>query len=172
MSTPYLGEVRIVSFNFPPKGWAFCNGQLLPIPQNQALFSLLGTTYGGDGKTTFGLPNLQTRVPVCSGNGAGLPGVSLGQAGGEATHTLTIPEMAGHAHAAQASQISANATNPAGSLLGSNVSFSIFSPSAPNTTLVSGTIGKAGSGQPHDNMQPYLVLNFVIALTGIFPSRG
>jgi microcystin-dependent protein len=165
MSSPYLSEIRIVSFNFPPKGWAFCNGQILPINQNQALFSLLGTTYGGDGRTTFALPNLQGRVPMHMGNG-----FVLGQAGGETTHLLTLSEMPGHTHPPVVSSNPANQGSPQNNFFanGNQPGFN----STPTGTLNSATVGSAGGGQAHTNLQPFLVLNFVIALQGIFPSQS
>jgi microcystin-dependent protein len=163
MGTPFLGEVKIISWNFPPKGWAFCNGQLMQINQNQALFSILGTTYGGNGQTTFGLPNLQGRVPMYVGNG-----LILGQAGGETAHTLTISELPMHPHTLQAT--AANGDDPTPTTLANVNNF--YSTSPPNTALMAGAIGATGGSQPHDNMSPYLVLNFIIALQGVFPSRN
>ncbi len=165
MSTPFLGEIKIVSFNFPPKGWAFCNGQLLPINQNQALFSLLGTTYGGDGQTNFALPNLQGRVPFHIGNG-----FTQGQRGGEETHTLIQSELPAHTHFPVGSSNTANAVSPANNVWAS-LSSGGYS-STPNTTLNPASITNTGGSQPHNNMSPYLVLNFCIALQGIFPSRN
>jgi microcystin-dependent protein len=165
MSTPFLGEIRIVAFNFAPRGWAFCNGQLLPINQNQALFSLLGTTYGGNGQTTFALPDLRGRVPFHVGNG-----FTQGQQGGEENHTLAIGELPAHTHPATGSSASANAVAPSGNLWGSLSSGGYAQ--APDTTLNPASIAGVGGGQPHNNMAPYLVLNFAIALQGIFPSRS
>ncbi|HEY6305352.1 MAG TPA: tail fiber protein [Candidatus Angelobacter sp.] len=164
MSTPYLSEIRIAGFNFPPKGWAFCNGQLLPIAQDTALFSLLGTTYGGDGITTFQLPNLQGRVPVHMG-----PGFTLGQIDGEPTHTLNISEMPAHNHVPVGSSSSPTASAPTGNLWATETT-SPYAGTA-NTSMNPACVQNAGSSQPHDNMSPYLVLNFIIALQGIFPSR-
>jgi microcystin-dependent protein len=165
MGEPFLAEIRVVAFNFAPRGWAFCNGQTLPINQNQALFSLLGTTYGGNGVTTFALPNFQGRVPVHFGNG-----ISLGQAAGEENHTLTIAEMPSHTHIASASSNPADAASPT-----NNVSAKSVQPAyaaTPNAPLHPSSVAAAGSGHPHLNMSPFLVLNFVIALQGIFPSRN
>ena len=166
MSTPFLSEIKIMSFDFPPKGWAFCNGQLLPINQNQALFSLLGTTYGGDGRQTFGLPNLQSRVPMGMGNGH-----VLGELGGEENHTLVLSEMASHNHPA-------NCTNASGTLASPSVAFwaADNNGNAPysttgSTTMAPNAIGTVGGGQAHLNMAPYLVVSFCIALLGIFPSQ-
>jgi len=165
MATPYLGEIRIVSFNFPPKGWALCNGQTLAINQNQALFALLGTTYGGNGQTTFQLPNLQAGMPVHQGNG-----FAQGQTGGESNHTLVTAEMPSHNHVAQG--VSTNSSNP--SATGNTWAASAENPYAatPNTTMSPNAVSITGGGQPHSNMPPYLVLNFIIALQGIFPSRN
>jgi microcystin-dependent protein len=165
MSEPFLSEIKIISFNFPPKGWAFCNGQLLPINQNQALFSLLGTTYGGNGQTTFALPDLRGKVPIHFGNG-----FILGQTGGETAHTLNINEMPSHLHFASASGAAPNATSPQANFW-SAPGAEIYA-AAPDNTMRAGTVANVGGSQPHDNMSPYLVLNFIIALIGIFPSRN
>jgi microcystin-dependent protein len=165
MATPFLSEIKIVSFNFPPKGWALCNGQLLPINQNQALFSLLGTTYGGDGRVNFALPNLQGRVPLHVGGG-----FVLGQSAGETIHTLTISEMPGHAHVPVGSSNTATDPSPVGNLWDTDTN-KPYSPTA-NTSMNPQCVLPAGGSQPHENMSPYLVLNFVIALQGIFPSQN
>ncbi len=165
MSEPFLAEIKIISWNFPPRGWAFCNGQLLPINQNQALFSILGTTYGGDGRTTFGLPNLQGRVPFHIGNG-----IVLGEQGGETAHTLNISELPAHTHTPTGS--SANADTPsAANNLWASLGQTVYTNSA-NNTMNATLINPVGGNQPHDNMSPYLVLNFIIALQGIFPSQN
>ena len=166
MSDPYIGEIKVISFNFPPKGWAFCNGQLLAINQNQALFSILGTMYGGNGQTNFALPNLQGRIPVHQG-----AGYTVGQAAGEAAHTLTINETPAHTHPGAAqSTASTPGISPAGAIW-ATAPTPAFSP-APNTQLNPAAVSTAGGSQPHENQSPYLVLNFVIALVGIFPSRN
>ena len=165
MATPFLGEVKIVSFNFAPKGWALCNGQVLPINQNQALFSLLGTTYGGNGQTTFALPNLQGRVPLHMGSA-----FVMGQAGGETAHTLNLSEMPAHTHIPVGSSNNASVTSPAGNLWAVQ-SGSGYSPIS-NANMNPASITNVGGSQPHDNMSPYLVLNFCIALSGVFPSRN
>jgi microcystin-dependent protein len=163
MGTPFLGEVKIVSFNFAPRGWALCNGQLLPINQNQALFSILGTTYGGNGQTNFALPNLQGRVPVYVGQG-----ISLGQSAGEQTHTLTQAEMPAHTHLPNANSGAANQGSAANNFWSGTGSYA----AQPNNTMNPAGITPTGGSQPHNNMTPYLTLNFVIALQGIFPSRN
>jgi microcystin-dependent protein len=165
MSEPFLGQIATFGFNFAPNGWALCNGQTLPINQNTALFSLIGTTFGGNGTTTFQLPNLQGNVAIGSSGD-----YVLGQAEGEANHTLVINEMAGHNHGVVASSQTANQTAAPGNFPGAATANN-YSTAAPNTTLGSGTAGTGGS-QPHNNMQPYLVINFCIALVGIFPTRN
>jgi microcystin-dependent protein len=168
MATPFLGEMRWFSFNFAPSGWAFCNGQTLAISQNQALFSLLGTTYGGNGQSTFALPNMQGNVPVHAGSG-----FVQGQSGGEANHTLTVGEIATHTHAANAVNSPGNSANPLGAYWGgSTIGDTIYSTAAPDQSMIAGTVGTAGGGQAHPNMQPYLPLNLCIALQGTFPSRN
>jgi microcystin-dependent protein len=164
MAEPFLSEIRIMSFNFPPKGWALCNGQLMPINQNQALFSLLGTTYGGDGRVNFALPDLRARVPMHVGNGH-----TLGERGGEPAHTLNLMEMAMHMHAVLASTAaSGGVDNPSNAFLGS--ASNVYSAPVTLTALNPATITATGGSQPHENRQPYLGLSFCIALQGIFPS--
>jgi len=165
MSEQYLGEIKLVSFNFPPKGWAFCNGQVMAISQNQALFALLGTYYGGDGIRTFQLPNLQAAMPIHQGNG-----YSLGQMGGESAHTLVTTEIPSHNHNAQG--VSTNATSAAATGNTWPVCTQNAYGTAANTTMLPGTVSLAGGSQPHPNMPPYLVLSFIIALQGIFPSQN
>jgi microcystin-dependent protein len=164
VSEPFLGEIKIISWNFPPKGWAFCTGQLLQIQQNQALFSLLGTTYGGDGMRTFGLPNLQARTPTHVGNG-----IVLGEMGGELGHTLNISELPAHTHVPTAASDNSDTDLPSANYLGAVDNF--YSPNA-NTSLHPATVNVVGGNQSHENMSPYLVLNFIIALQGIFPSQN
>jgi microcystin-dependent protein len=175
MSTPFLGEIKIISWNFPPKGWALCNGQFLPINQNQALFSILGTTFGGNGQTTFALPDFRGRSPYHRGSS-----MVLGQAGGENAHTLNVSEMPAHTHIPNASNASGNLPFPAAAspVVQHNIwAVSTQNPyvGAPASNLVSmnaGCISNAGGSQAHENRQPYTVLNFIIALQGIFPSRN
>jgi microcystin-dependent protein len=163
VGTPFIGEVKIISWNFPPKGWAFCNGQLLPINQNQALFSILGTTYGGNGQTNFGLPNLQGRVPVHVGQG-----ITLGQIAGEQAHTLSLSEMAAHSHLPNANSGAATLGPVANNFWSATGSYA----AQPNNTMNPAGITPIGGSQAHDNMTPYLTLNFIIALLGVFPSRN
>ena len=166
MAEPFLSEIRIMSFGFPPKGWALCDGQLLPINQNQALFSLLGTTYGGDGRVNFGLPNLQGRVPIHMGQGH-----TLGERGGEQAHTLSISEIPAHTHAAMGSSSSTGGNaNPSGRFLGG--SNGVYHAPTNLTSLNPQTVANTGGSQAHLNMEPFLVLNFSIALQGIFPSQN
>jgi microcystin-dependent protein len=165
MSEPFLGEIKIISWNFPPKGWTFCNGQLLPINQNQALFSILGTTYGGDGIQTFGLPNLQGRSPLHVGNG-----IVLGEMGGETSHTLNISEIPAHTHVPVGSSSSASQKSPVGNVW-ATLTTNPYSDTAGSAMNPAGILPTGGS-QPHENTSPYLVLNFIIALQGIFPSQN
>ena len=166
MGEPFLSEIRIISFNFPPKGWAFCNGQLLPINQNQALFSLLGTTYGGNGQTTFALPNLQGRVPIHMGSGH-----TLGEVGGEAAHTLIAAELPTHTHAVTAATGVGDLIVPGNGLVARTPANPYHDP-ANLGAMNPASVGTVGQSQPHLNLQPYLVLNFCIALQGIFPSQN
>ncbi len=170
MAEPFLSEIRIMSYNFAPRGWALCNGQLLPINQNQALFSLLGTTYGGDGRVNFALPNLQGRVPIHSGNGH-----TLGERAGEQAHTLTINELPTHTHGLNGSSVQASTNVPASNTSSWGVSKpnQIFNNGGQNLAAMHvASMTSAGGSQAHINMQPYLVLNFSIALQGIFPSQN
>lgn len=163
-----MGEIKMVSFNFPPKGWAFANGQLLPINQNQALFSLYGTVYGGNGSQNFGLPNLQGRSAMHVGSG-----FALGSTGGEATHVLTTNEIPAHTHSANASTVT-DSHSPGGSVLaGGGGTEPLYSPNTTATgSMAGGVIGNAGGNQGHENLMPYQVLNFIVALQGLFPTRS
>jgi len=166
MAEPFLSEIRIMSFGFPPKGWATCDGQLLPINQNQALFSLLGTTYGGDGRVNFGLPNLQGRVPIHMGSSH-----TLGERGGEQGHTLSISEIPTHTHALNGTSTTGTLVIAAGNLLGTTPSQEYQAPDSNLAPMLPASIANVGGSQAHLNMQPFLVLNFSIALQGIFPSQ-
>jgi microcystin-dependent protein len=171
MSTPYLGQITIFAFSFPPKGWAFCNGQLLPINQNQALFALLGTQFGGNGQTNFALPNLQGNVAMGMGQGAGLNNRTIGEVGGQQAHTLLVTEMAPHGHSANYGAAATSLT-PGGNLWAADPNGNVTFAGSGSETLAPQAIGNTGGNQPHNNMEPYLVLNFCIALQGIFPSRN
>jgi microcystin-dependent protein len=166
MAEPFLAEIRLFSFNFVPKGWAMCNGQLLPINQNQALFSLLGTTYGGNGQTNFALPDLRGRVPIHFGDGH-----ILGERAGTESVTITAQTMPTHAHLMNGSTVATGGSdNPTGNFLGS--AGNLYHVPTALTTMSPGTIGATGGSQPHENMQPFLVFTFGIALQGIFPSQN
>lgn len=165
MGTPFLGEIKLVSFNFPPRGWAFCNGATLPINTNQALFSLLGTTYGGNGQTTFALPDLRGRVPIHEGSG-----FTLGQVGGEQAHTLTVNELPTHTHVLNAT--SNNGTQTQANSVLAKGGANIYGPPANLAPMSSSVATNTGGSQAHLNMQPYLALNFCIALQGAFPSQN
>jgi microcystin-dependent protein len=182
MTTPFLGEIEIFGFNFAPKGWLMCAGQTLPINQYQALFSLLGTTYGGDGIRTFMLPDLRGRLAMGQGNGPGLTPRVIGETGGEVNHTLLITETPAHTHTLNAAQNVSNPVNtPSSSVVlsqtagraagGGALTVNLYaSDTAPSQPMASTAVGVAG-GQPHNNMMPYLALNFCIAISGVFPSR-
>jgi microcystin-dependent protein len=173
MSEPFLAEVRIVAFNFAPRGWAFCDGQILPINQNQSLYSLLGTTYGGDGRTSFALPDIRGRTPIHVGRSNGGGDHRLGQKSGEETHTLAANEMPQHTHVAKASNTIANQVAPEGRLLGQSASeLFVDATAADLTDMRTGTVTNVGGSQAHENMQPYLAINYCIALQGLFPSRN
>jgi microcystin-dependent protein len=188
MSEPFLGQVEVFSFNFPPKGWTTCSGQLLSVQQNTALFALLGTTYGGNGQTNFGLPDLRGRVPIGWGQGTGLSNYVLGEKGGEEGHTLITNEMASHNHSLNVDTTvpaTSNTDVPSTSVVLGNTTgkqTGVANPfaltlygttsGAPNSTLDPHSIGFTGGGQAHNNIMPYLALNFCIALVGIFPSRN
>ncbi len=168
MAEPFLAEIRLFSFSFAPQGWAFCNGQLLPINQNQALFALLGTTYGGNGQTNFALPNLQARAPIHFGTGGGAS-YSLGQAGGEQSHVLSIPELPPHTHTANGSSSAPNQGSAAGGYWAAGPGAYA---SSSNAAMSASALGSTGGGQAHQNFPPYCVINFCIAMQGIFPSQN
>jgi microcystin-dependent protein len=171
MSEPFLAEIRLVGFNFAPRGWAFCDGQILPINQNQSLYSLLGTTYGGDGRTSFALPDIRGRVPIHVGNGH-----TPGQKSGEETHTLASAEMPSHTHQARASADLGSSSSPQDSywaqVTGTVGNLYADPGQGAPTAALNGPVANAGGGQAHDNMQPSLAVNFCIALQGLFPSRN
>lgn len=174
MSSPFLGQISIVAFNFAPRGWALCNGQLLPINQNQALFALLGTQYGGNGQTTFALPDLRGRTPVHMGAGAGV-NTQIGESGGSEAVTLGLQNLPAHQHQLRAVTDFANAAVPGGALPAARPrgGATIYGPAgSTNTALHAESVAVTGASQPHSNLQPHLALNFVIALQGIFPSQS
>lgn len=174
MSDPFIAEIKIFAGNFAPRGWAYCNGQLMPIAQNTAVFSLVGTIYGGDGRTTFALPNLKGRVPLQAGQGPGLSRYSIGENGGETTVTLTKDQIPSHRHGAQG--IGGNdKTTPIGnvwSTLGTTRSPPPLYSGSQNTPMSTTALEETGGGQPHNNMSPYLALTFIFALVGVYPPRS
>ena len=165
MSSPYVGEIRMFAGNFAPAGWMLCQGQLLPISGNETLFNLIGTTYGGDGQSTFALPNLQSRVPVHQG-----AGFTLAQTSGEETVTLTVQQLPVHSHVPQAKSVAGNQASPAGNVWAAS-SLNQYTANAPSSSMDAAALGMAGGSQPHDNMVPFLVINFIISLFGVFPSQ-
>ena len=170
MATPFLGEIRMAGFSFAPKGWALCNGQTMPISQNQALFALLGTTFGGDGVTNFLLPDLRGRTAINPGSQTGTPAFTPGQKAGEEVHTLTQSELPAHSHIAFGSSAAATLPNPSGAFWPTGLPQYVSSPL--DTPLAGNAIALSGGNQGHPNLSPYTVINFIIALTGIFPSRN
>ena len=173
MAEPYLGEIRMVGFTFAPRQWALCDGEILPINQNQSLYSILGTTYGGDGRTSFALPDLRGRTPIHAGSGTGLTARTLGEKGGEEGHVLTVSEVPPHRHAVNATSVDADTNNPTGALLG-GATFPIYGSfdDTTKTTLNSLAVASTGKDTEVNNMQPFLAVNFIIALTGTFPPRN
>lgn len=171
MAEPFIGEIRMFAGNFAPNGWAFCEGQLQAIAQNTALFSLLGTTYGGDGQTTFALPDLRGRVPMHMGQGPGLSNRVLGELSGTETVTLTSNQLPAHTHTLQASSSGAETSAPSGGVLAMPEN-AVYTGQTPNTALNSAALTNVGGSQPHDNFMPYLCVNFIISLYGIFPSQS
>jgi microcystin-dependent protein len=172
MSTPFVGEIRMFAGNFAPAGWAFCDGSLLPVSGNDALFSLIGTTYGGDGRTTFGLPDLRGRVPIHAGTGAGLAPVPLAALGGVEQVTLTVNQIPSHGHGLTGSSQNADQAGPGNNLPARSLNVDLYSGDPPNVSAAAGAVGAVGGSQAHDNMQPYLCVNFIIALFGIYPPRN
>lgn len=171
MSEPFLGEIRMFAGNFAPAGWARCDGQLLNIAQNTALFSLFGTIYGGNGQTSFGLPDLRGRIPVHAGNGPGLPPRPIGQKSGAETVALTVASMPTHSHSMVGTSAPARLHSPAGARPATNRA-GVYTAAAPNTALATGSVSDAGSGTPHENMQPFLTVTFIVAMVGLYPSMG
>jgi microcystin-dependent protein len=165
MAQPYVGEIRMFAGNFAPAGWMFCEGQLLPISENETLFQLIGTTYGGDGQSTFALPDLRGRIPVHQGNG-----FILAETGGAEEITLTVNQIPAHSHPSLASNAVANDPNPATRTLGESSAISLYQSSSPLAAMAPQSIGPTGGSQPHTNFQPYLCVDFIISLFGIFPS--
>jgi microcystin-dependent protein len=165
MSQPFVGQLKMFGGNFAPAGWAFCDGSLLPISENETLFQLIGTTYGGDGQSTFALPDLRGRVPMHTGNG-----VVLAESGGVETVTLTAAQIAAHTHPLLASTNNATTSNAGGNVLAQTPSYTPYIASAPNVSLAAQAVTSEGGSQPHSNMQPYLCVNFIISLYGVFPS--
>lgn len=172
MAQPYIGEIRMFAGSFAPAGWAFCDGQLMPISENDALFVLIGTTYGGDGQETFALPNLQSRIPIHAGTGAGGITRVIGEMGGTESVTLTTQTIPVHNHPFLASTATGTQNSPAGEVLASGSSVLIYRPQAPSQPLNAQTISPTGGSQPHDNMVPFLCINFIISLFGIFPQQN
>jgi microcystin-dependent protein len=172
MADSFVAEIRIFPFNFPPRNWAFCDGQILPISQNTALFSLLGTTYGGDGKSNFALPNLQGSVPMHPGQGNGLSPRDLGETGGSNTVTLLVSEIPSHTHAVQVSGQSGEVRTGAGNSIAISTGSTVYASGVPTTSMSPNQMAGSGGNQAHNNLQPYLACYFNISLTGIFPPRG
>lgn len=171
MSTPYIGEIRIFGGNFAPLGWALCDGQLLAIAQYDALFALIGTTYGGDGQTTFALPDLRGRAPLHMGQGPGLSNYVIGQAAGAEAATLTANQIPSHTHLAAAQTAAGTQTGPTNAIWAAST-LNQFTPTPPTAAMSQGAVGAAGGNQPHENRMPYLAINFIIALEGIFPTQS
>ncbi|MGD2115234.1 MAG: tail fiber protein [Acidobacteriota bacterium] len=172
MSEPFLAEVRMVGFNFAPRGWAFCDGQILPINQNQSLYSLLGTTYGGDGRTSFALPDLRGRTPIHVGRSNGGEHHTLGQKSGEETHTLSANEMPQHEHVLRGTNVGNGSINPSSSHVYANSGSLTYNTPDALVNMRAGSVTNVGGSQAHENMQPYLAVNYCIALQGLFPSRN
>ena len=166
MSSPFIGEIRMFGGNFAPAGWAFCDGSLIPISENDALFNLIGTTYGGDGQNTFALPDLRSRIPVHQG-----PGFALGQSGGVETVTLTTSQIPAHSHVPQCNSGTGNSLNPTGSVWAQPGTGTDYSDVAPSLIMDPAALGTSGGSQPHDNMVPFLAINFILSLFGVFPSQ-
>jgi microcystin-dependent protein len=166
MAQPYVGEIRMFAGNFAPAGWMFCEGQLLPISENETLFNLIGTTYGGDGQSTFGLPDLRGRIPLHFGNG-----FTLAETGGVEEVTLTVPQIPAHTHPFRGTSSLGNASDPKANVPAESTTLTMFNSGAPSVPMAAGSNGSTGGGQPHTNFQPYLCVSFIISLFGIFPSQ-
>ena len=171
MGQPYVGEIRMFAGNFAPNGWMFCEGQTLPIAENEVLFQLIGTTYGGDGEETFNLPNLASRVPIHMGTDPKGNTYQIGEAAGTEQETLTIQQIPNHTHPMTASTAPAQATNPQGSVTGQSSLVTLYSPEQPSVNLAANAVTPVGGSQPHENTQPFLCINFIISLFGVFPSQ-
>jgi microcystin-dependent protein len=171
MSEPFVGEIRMFAGNFAPRGWAFCDGQLLAVSQNDALFSLLGTIYGGDGRTTFGLPDLRGRIPIHAGEGPGLSPRRLGAKGGSENETLTVNQLPSHGHALQFSTATGTQNSPEDETVSASPTVRVFRPSQADAIMKSNTITNVGGSRSHTNLMPYICIHFIIALFGIYPSR-
>ena len=172
MSDPYIGEIRMFGGNFAPAGWAFCSGQLMPISENDALFTLIGTTYGGDGQETFALPNLQSRTPIHSGTGQDGQTYQLGESFGVEEVTLSTQQIPVHTHPMLAATELGSSNSPGGNLLANCSALKIYTASAPSIALAPNSVTPVGGSQPHDNMQPFLCISFIISLFGVFPSQN
>lgn len=171
-SQPYLGEVAIVAFNFAPQGWATCDGQLLPISENETLFNLIGTTYGGDGQSTFALPDLRGRVPIHQGQGPGLSNYFLAQTGGTETITLSINQIPIHEHTLSGQSALGSSSIPTGGVWASQSRLKVYSSASADTPMNAASVSNAGGSQPHDNKSPFLTLNYIISLFGVFPTQN
>lgn len=172
MSEPFVGEIKMFAGNFAPRGWALCDGQLFAVSQNDALFSLLGTIYGGDGRTTFGLPDLRGRVPIHQGTGPGLSQRRLGSKGGAEKETLTLNQLPSHSHSVKASGGTANASAPAKHVVGESSLFDLYQSATPSSSMANEAVSSTGGSQSHNNIMPFQCINFIIALFGVYPSRS
>jgi microcystin-dependent protein len=171
MAQPYVGEIRMFAGNFAPNGWMFCEGQQLPISENEVLFQLIGTTYGGDGEETFNLPNLASRIPIHMGTGPDGTTYQIGEMAGTEQETLTVQQMPNHTHALVASMAQASDASPAGAVLAQSTVADMYIQDTPDGMLAAGAVAPVGGSQPHENTQPFLCVNYVISLFGIFPSQ-
>ena len=172
MSNPFIGEIRMFGGNFAPQGWAFCDGTLMQISQNDTLFNLIGTTYGGDGQNTFALPDLRGRVPIHQGTAAGLSTYVIGENGGVETETLSTTQIPAHRHGLLANPAPGALSGPSGSYFGASSSLALYSGNSPNASLNAAALSNGGGSQPHDNLQPFLCVSFIISLFGVFPTRN